>query len=216
LSSGTSTGCDIAFGFVFSPEFINRNTSDEAYVDILYQAFFNRAADLAGKNGWLNVLQSGAPRGDVLNGFLFSQEFAELAAKFGIIACKASPDPRQPLTDFVTRFYRLILDREPDSAGLNGWTDDLSSGTSTGCDIAFGFVFSPEFINRNTSDEAYVDILYQAFFNRAADLAGKNGWLNVLQSGAPRGDVLNGFLFSQEFTELADSFGIIACAGGPV
>ena len=108
----------------------------------------------------------------------------------------------------------MILGREPDSDGLNGWVDDLSSGNSAGCDIAYGFVFSPEFINRNTSDEAYVDILYQAFFNREADIAGKNGWLNAMQSGALREDVLDGFLFSQEFADLAASFGIIACARG--
>ncbi len=113
---------------------------------------------------------------------------------------------------FVTRFYQVILGREPDTAGLNGWVDDLSSGTSTGCDIASGFIFSQEFINRNTTGEGFVDILYQAFFNRAADIAGKNGWLNVLQSGGSREDVVNGFLFSQEFTNLAASFGIIACA----
>ena len=211
LLSGKNTGCDIARGFVFSPEFINRNTSDEAYVDILYQAFFDRAADTAGKNGWLDVLQSGSPHEDVLDGFLFSQEFANLAAGFGIIACETPGVGGKSLDDFVTRFYRLILDREPDSLA-QVWVDDLLSGKNTGCDIARGFVFSPEFINRNTSNEAYVEILYRAFFNREADPAGKNGWLNVLQSGSPREDVLDGFLFSQEFANLAASFGIIACA----
>ena len=111
---------------------------------------------------------------------------------------------------FVTRLYRLLLGREPDSAGLDGWVDDLLSGRITGCDIAFGFIFSPEFINRNPSDEEYVDILYRAFFNREADIDGKNGWLDVLQSGS-REEVLDGFLFSQEFANLAASFGIIAC-----
>jgi hypothetical protein len=115
----------------------------------------------------------------------------------------------------VTRFYRLILDREPDPLA-KGWEDDLLSGSSAGCDIARGFVFSPEFINRNTTDEEYVDILYQAFFDRAADLAGYNGWLNLLQSGGSLSDVLDGFLFSQEFANLVASFGITACAGGPI
>ena len=65
---------------------------------------------------------------------------------------------------FVTRFYRLVLGRDPDSGGLKGWVDGLLNGQFTGCDIATGFVFSPEFMNRNASDESYVDILYEAFF----------------------------------------------------
>ena len=211
LSSGRQSGCDIAFGFVFSPEFINRNTSDEDYVDILYAAFFDRQADPAGKNGWISVLQSGGLREDVLEGFLFSQEFANLVAGFGIDACQDTGSGTRSLSDFVERFYRLILGREPDPAGLNGWVDDLSDGRSTACDIAFGFVFSPEFSNRNTSNGQYVDILYAAFFDRQADPAGRNAWINVLQSGGLRGDVLDGFLFSQEFANLAADFGIVAC-----
>ena len=122
---------------------------------------------------------------------------------------------RESVEAFVARFYRLILVREPDPSA-QGWGDNLLSGQSTGCDIAFGFIFSPEFINRNTTDEQYVEVLYQAFFNRPADPAGKSGWLNALQSGSLREDVLNGFLFSQEFAALAASFGITACAGGSI
>ena len=54
------------------------------------------------------------------------------------------------------------------------------------------------------------------FLNRDADTAGRIGWLNELKSGRSRREVLDGFLSSQEFATLAESFGITACAEGSV
>jgi len=81
---------------------------------------------------------------------------------------------------FVTRFYQQCLSREPDSSGLNGWSNALLNGTLTGADVAFSFIFSDEFINRYTTNEDFVTILYRAFFNREPDSAGYSGWLNAL------------------------------------
>ena len=63
------------------------NTSDDEFVDDLYQALLNRVADIAGKNFWLEVLNRGGSREDVLNGFVLSNEFGDLTANLGIIAC---------------------------------------------------------------------------------------------------------------------------------
>ena len=63
---------------------------------------------------------------------------------------------RSAVEDFVTRFYTLCLDREPDPAGLNGWVSALLDGSQTGSDVAYGFVFSQEFINKNTTNEEYL------------------------------------------------------------
>jgi len=122
------------------------------------------------------------------------------------------PSNDDPLTEFVTRFYLLILERQPDPFGLNKWVADSQSGEKTGCDIARGFINSPEFKNRNVDNETYVDILYLAFFNRQADAFGKNNWLRKLESGSTRDSVLDGFLFSQEFANLAADFGIDTCS----
>jgi len=111
---------------------------------------------------------------------------------------------------FVTRFYQQCLSRNPDQAGLDGWVNALVSGALTGADIANGFIFSQEFINRNTSNEEFVTILYNAFFGRAPDTVGYNGWVNSLNSGNSRQAVLNGFIYSQEFNNLASSYGIKA------
>ena len=210
LINGTLTGSDVAKGFVFSSEFLNKNTPDDEYVQILYRAFFDREPDPAGKQGWLDALTSGASREDVLNGFIFAPEFAQLSDQYGIKAFEGhiTKAQREAVTTFVTRFYQLCLNRGPDAAGLQTWADNLLAQIQTGADVANGFIFSPEFIAQNTTDDEFLTILYRAFFNREPDQAGKDGWQAELTSGQDRGVVLNGFLGSQEFITLCEGFGI--------
>lgn len=86
--------------------------------------------------------------------------------------------------DFVTRFYQLCLDRSPDTDGLNGWVAQLMDGSKTGGDVAYGFVFSPEFMAKKTSDETYLSILYKAFLTVILiKLAGTSGWPNWTTAG---------------------------------
>lgn len=109
---------------------------------------------------------------------------------------------------FVTRMYEVCLDREPDTDGLNDWSNRLATGQAQGADIAFGFIFSEEFKNLNLCNEHYVDSMYSAFFGREADAAGKADWVGQLNSGATRGHVMTGFVNSQEFANLCASYGI--------
>ncbi|RJQ57202.1 MAG: DUF4214 domain-containing protein [Desulfobacteraceae bacterium] len=111
---------------------------------------------------------------------------------------------------FVTRLYLHCLYRMPDEGGLNSWSAALSSGTLSGADVAGCFISSLEFVNRNTSNEEFVTILYRSFFDREPDLQGFNGWVNCLKGGASRLDVLAGFVSSREFQNLCAAYGIQA------
>ena len=75
--------------------------------------------------------------------------------------------------------------------------------------MANGFIYSQEFINKNTTDDEYLTILYKAFFNRDPDQGGWDAWIAELKAGKDRGYVLDGFLFSQEFFDLCEDYGII-------
>jgi parallel beta-helix repeat protein len=211
LLNGTQTGSDVAYGFVFSQEFINKNTTDLEYLTILYEAFFGRKPDSGGLHGWLDAMQNGASREDVLNGFVYATEFAELCEEYGIKAYEGhiTKAQREAVEAFVTRFYQLCLGRDPDAEGLSGWANNLLNQIQTGADVANGFIYSREFINKNTSNDEYLTILYKAFFNRNPDQGGWDLWLAELNSGIDRGDVLNGFLGSQEFIKLCRDYGII-------
>ena len=200
----------MANGFILSPEFINPNTTDKEYLQILYEAFFNREPDQGGWAGWISQLKNGASREDVLNGFIYATEFADLCEEYGIRAFEGhiTKAQREAVEAFVTRFYQLCLDRDPDAEGLAGWTNNLLDQIQTGADVANGFIYSQEFINKNTTNDEYLTILYKAFFNRDPDQSGWDAWLTELNSGKDRGYVLNGFLGSQEFITLCEDYGI--------
>jgi len=117
------------------------------------------------------------------------------------------------LEAFVSRFYQLCLDRQPDSAGLNSWVGDLLAGTKTGADVAKGFVFSKEFTDKNYDNSTFVTILYSAFFDREPDAGGFNTWVGRLNSGTSRQTVVDGFTQSQEFIELCAMYAIVPYSG---
>ena len=200
LLSSTLTGSDVANGFVFSSEFLEKVTTNEEYLRVLYEAFFNRDPDSAGWAGWMSELDNGTDREHVLRGFIYAKEFNELCYSYRIMP--------NPVAAFVTRFYQLCLKRDPDITGLNGWVDSLVSGANVGADVAEGFMFSTEFSRSIMSDEEYMRILYKAFFNRDPDAAGLDGWLAALKSDVGRTEVLNGFIYSKEYWELCQNYGI--------
>ena len=121
---------------------------------------------------------------------------------------KAEAADEAGIRAFVTRMYEVCLDREPDTDGLNDWSNRLATGQEQGANIAFGFIFSEEFQNLNLCNEHYVDSMYAAFFDREGDAAGKSDWLGQLNSGATRGHVMTGFVNSEEFANLCAAYGI--------
>lgn len=111
--------------------------------------------------------------------------------------------------DFVERFYEKVLDREAEAGGKIYWTDSLVTGARTGADVAQGFIFSQEFTNQNLNDDDYLNVLYSAFFNREADEGGFNYWKEQIANGKNRSEVLDGFIYSQEFKNLCATYSIM-------
>ncbi len=126
----------------------------------------------------------------------------------------ASPDT--DVEAFVSRFYNLCLEREPDTAGLNNWIGQLESGKLSGSGVAEAFIFSKEFQSKNISNRHFLNIMYRAFFNRAPDTEGYLGWLSQLENGKSRKFVLEGFVNSIEFRDLCTSYGIEAGSNGGI
>ncbi|MBM3709065.1 MAG: DUF4214 domain-containing protein [Actinobacteria bacterium] len=119
-------------------------------------------------------------------------------------------DTRTNVTEFVIRFYNYCLNREPDQEGLNNWVERLLAKKITGAQTAESFIFSPEFTAKQTDNKEFLNILYRAFFNREPDPAGFNNWLSLLNSGYSRHFILAGFINSDEFIRLCNSYGIKA------
>ena len=110
---------------------------------------------------------------------------------------------------FVSRLYKLILGRNPDASGLDAWTMTLIDQKEDAAGVVTGFVHSDEFKKMNLSDEEYVKILYRTCLDREADKSGLNAWLDCLKGKFSRDYVLRGFIESDEFTKICNSYDII-------
>ena len=109
---------------------------------------------------------------------------------------------------FVQRMYELVLGRDADPIGLEYWTGQLLSGEQTGASVALGFFGSDEYEEADKSNEDYVNDLYQVMLGREADPTGLLYWSDRLGDGTPRTFVLGGFVASDEFGSICDSYGI--------
>ena len=128
-----------------------------------------------------------------------------------LISSTLFADTTSNIEAFVTRFYNLCLDREPDPSGLQNWVGHLQSGFLSGADVAERFIFSEELLDKNLSNEDFLDIMYRSFFGREPDPEGYAGWFNQLSSGnMSRMEVLAGFVNSVEFANICAKYGIQA------
>ena len=122
-----------------------------------------------------------------------------------------SVDPELDVGDFIERCYNVALGREADEVGYDLWKSKLNNGQACGVQVGYGFIFSPEYTLKNTSNEQYVKDLYTLFFDREPDEAGFAYWVDQLNDGtAGREQVFAGFANSVEFYELCLKYGVVA------
>ncbi|MBO7453355.1 MAG: DUF4214 domain-containing protein [Clostridiales bacterium] len=207
------TGADVAKEFLFSKELKDKKLTNSQFVDILYIAFFGREADKEGKEYWVGLLDAGASREEVARGFIFSVEWANTCAEYGIYSGSdtkpdATVEPTEELKAFVTRLYACALNRQPDDEGLKYWCGELANFRLTGRDIALLFFTSAEFKGYNLSNTEFVDRLYKTFMDRTPDEAGLAYWVDLLDKNATRESVIDCFSKSEEFVSLCEASGI--------
>ena len=97
--------------------------------------------------------------------------------------------------------YRAAFDRTPDTEGLGYWVGELDRGQDYVAVMASSFIASPEFIAKygsNTSNAAFVNLIYQNVLDRAPDPEGGAYWLDQLNSGFVRANMLASFAISGE------------------
>ncbi len=195
--------------FFSRPEYIGRDTSDTQYVADLYRTFFNRTPDFAGLNFWRDQLAGGRPRAAVLNEFLFSAEFASfVAALFG-------PGTSRAEVSMAMDFYRGLLHRLPDSAGMDFWIRRLRAAQCNGTVVSEADAISRLFLESDeyalqqgllptpaARNEAFVLDLYSGFMRRGAESAGLRHYAAQLDEGAlTREQLRTQFVHSAEFNQ---------------
>ena len=143
------------------------------------------------------------------------------AAPSAPAAVSAPTGPQTPVTQvagavrtgvegFVDRLYVNALNRNADESGRAYWINILNAKEQTGTQVANGFFNSVEFASRNLNNEQFVQTLYKVFFDRKPDQAGLDNWINALNNGATRSQVIAGFTGSSEWTDTCNAYGINA------
>lgn len=186
---------------------ITSNTIHEVdFIARLYNLILNRDYDYEGLNYWLGILRKGVAREEIIISFFISKEYVD----------KYQGD----YYAFVTSLYEKILSRTPDELGLAYWADLLITKTLTIPEVVHHFIYNDEFKNdalRNTrevnlnstvladiispavSNVDFLIRLYEISFKREPDIKSFKYWLNYLEKGMSRIDIISYFFCSEEY-----------------
>ena len=212
LMNKEKTAAEVGYGFVFSDEYKNKNTKDDAFVEMLYNVFMNRKSDKEGKNYWVGLLEKGYSRRYVYRKFAHSEEYTKICQSYkitrGVITLESERDLYPNLTEYVGRLYSKALDRHPDDAGMDWWCANIKKHTMTPVAAAESFILSPEFEAKKLNNEEYVKVLYRTFMGREYDQEGLNYWVGRLNTGESRRAILRSFAGCQEFAAIVVKAGI--------
>ncbi len=137
-------------------------------------------------------------------GTLVSALAATAQAPAPVHRCDRSPTVSVSI-DHEARLYRLYcaaFGREPDAEGLAFWSERFTQRFTLRSAAAF-FADSTEFVERygETTDQQFLDVLYNNVFLREPDAGGLAFWLGELSTGTTRSEVL---LFFSDSPEMRD------------
>lgn len=212
IDNGT-TGATVAKSFLVSEEFLGMDLSNEAFVEILYAACFNRSASIAERNYWVGYLERGGTRKKAIEYFIESEEFANLCASNGInpgtrTQATVPMAPNRLIIDFCNRLYTKCLGRELDTAGRDWWANKLNGGKVTGTRAAHDFFFSNEFVEEGYDDTEFVLRLYATIYDRVPAQNEIAYWVGALERGMDREKLFGYFINSDEWRTLCARYHI--------
>nr|WP_298375289.1 DUF4214 domain-containing protein [uncultured Halomonas sp.] len=112
----------------------------------------------------------------------------------------------QGKTGEAYRIFDSVLNRTPDQDGLSYYTSELDKGASHG-EVANALLNSNEFTANfgdidDLDNEEYVELLYRNVLDREADDAGQMFYVDQLEQGASRAEVVGIFSESEEHQAL--------------
>lgn len=217
LKNGATDGSSLGAGFVFSQEYMEKNTTNSAYLNMLYVVFMGREADEEGFRYWKSQMKNGMTREEVFKCFVESKEYTSLCEEYGInrgeytIQGIADPGEKegnvtQEIIDFVEGLYLSALGRPSDPEGVAYWSQEIANETKDPVEVAKLFFFSEEFESKKLSNEQYVIVLYETFMGREGEESGINYWVGKLNKNVSREDVLDAFTGCKEFQDRVAGF----------
>ncbi len=204
--NNTKTAFKIAEYFFTSKELKEQNLSNEEFIKRIYYTMLNREPDTGGFEYWIDRIENkGIKREAIFYEVTFvTDEFKNISEKYNIVAF----DTIDKLSSFIERIYIYTLDRLADPSGLTYWLNSLQNGEKSASDIVKNFFHSKEFLDKNLTDEEFVITAYRAIMGRDGDKDGIKFWTDKLKDDLSRDSLLESFLNSEEFKNIAENYGI--------
>ena len=181
IANGSMTRLQTIENFLGSAEFQNGLPQCTR----LYFSFFNRIPDYGGLMFQVGQFRSGVPLDVISQNFSNSPEFTN---RYGSLTNG----------QYVDLVYQNVLGRPADPQGRQFYVSRLDSGEFTRGQVMIGFSESPEF-QQIVLNEVYVTAVYVGMLRRAPDPGGMDFYVNLIEGGAPRNSIINGFMGSPEY-----------------
>ena len=186
--------------FFNAQEYLNRNRTNDQFIEDLYQTYFQRSADPGGLVHWRGQLTLGFPRDTIIQGFMYSAEFDVFMNQH------LTPNYHRADVALILDVYRAAFHRLPDDTGLPGWLAPIrancqnpSQQATAARNFMRGVFNGQEYALLGRSNEQFLGDLYDAVLRRYPEIAGWNGWLAYINSGVDRPTIVDGIVNSGEF-----------------
>jgi len=113
-------------------------------------------------------------------------------------------------TGFLNMLYDNSMQRISDDSGFNYWDTQLNNGVFGANQVVEHFIFSDEIGAKVAamSNAEFINFLYKTLFARTPDTEGYNNWLNYMNSGVSKEEILKGFLNSEEWINICNMFNV--------
>jgi predicted outer membrane repeat protein len=148
-----------------------------AYVTTVYQTVLNRTSTAAEVTPWMEFLETGGTRAEMVKGFWESAEHRGIQ---------------------VDDYYRSFLKRAPSSAERLGWVSAMLAGM-TEIQVVRAFVTSAEYRSVFFTSQNIIDDLFGTILGRPISSADPN-WYAYLDNGGSIGQAVDALLGSGEYS----------------
>ncbi len=174
--------------------------SNAAFVSYIYQQALGRVPDQNGGTFWTAQLDGGLSRGQFMLEISESGEHRIQTAEIVGQGYFQTDDAYQS----IALLYDSMSNRLPDDSGLTFWAEQVKSDALTVNQVADTFASSAEFtsLTQGLSNGQLVDLMYQNSLDRTADAGGRAFWVDQLDHGLSKGQLLYEFSASAEHTAL--------------
>jgi hypothetical protein len=183
LETGSMKLVEAAEGFIKSEEFETRFGLDDtkSFLTNVYKNVLDRGPDSEGLSFWIEKMDGGMSKSDVILNFSESRENLQRFSgdhPSGIFIMNESAIE-------VSRLYNMALGRMPDGDGMQNWLKAVSAGMSYE-DVAKRLMNSDEghLLHDGTSTTQFVESLYHTSLGRDSDNIGLAMWVQKIDSGA--------------------------------